>query len=39
MLDLVSQRLKNQGMEAKKIQLCTPISSLGFSLTHQVNQV
>ena len=39
MPDLVSRRLKNQDMEAKKIQLCTLINSMGFSLTHQVNKV
>ena len=39
MPDLVSGRLKNQDMEDKKIQSCTLVSSMGFSLTHQVNKV
>ena len=39
MPDLVSRRLKNQDMEDKKIQSCTLASSMGFSLTHQVNKV
>ena len=39
MPDLVSKRLKNQDSEDKKIQSCTLVSSMGFSLTHQVNKV
>ena len=39
MPDLVSGRLKYKDMEAMKIQSCTLVSSMGFSLTHQVNKV
>ena len=39
MPDLVFGRLKNQDIEDKKIQSCTLVSSMGFSLTHQVNKV
>ena len=39
MPNLVSGRLKNQDMEDKKIQSCTLVRSMGFSLTHQVNKV
>ena len=39
MPNLVSGRLKNQDMEAMKIHSNTLVSSMGFSLTHQVNKV
>ena len=39
MPDLASGRLEFKDMEAMKIQSCTLVSSMGFSLTHRVNKV